>query len=241
MNKALLKVIDILKMLPNKKNLDFSEKQSAKLILDDGKTLMNISDQNIVIPGLSIPASLFDKKNPLKDSFVQDSQIKNLFDHLSSNHLYQRLNHLGLCYYVESITKEKRKLIDEIKKTDWHLYEEDSQDESAWIYIGNTANWENPLIELVLIEKTNDKWKDYWLPHIQIDIDTNLNGDEIEKLILDNFEGKIKPYRLIEINEFIVLVRARLGIISGININLDFGFEGRMTRHHRTKLLKKLA
>ncbi|EKD61982.1 MAG: hypothetical protein ACD_52C00327G0011 [uncultured bacterium] len=101
-------------------------------------------------------------------------------------------------------------------------------------------NSSDPLVELVLLEKTDDKWKNYWLPHFQIDLDTFLHGDEIEKLITETFQGKVKPYRLIETNGFIALVRARLGVISGVNINLDMGFEGRMTRHHRMKFLKQL-
>ena len=92
-----------------------------------------------------------------------------------------------------------------------------------------------------IIETENDKWKDYWLPHFQIDIDIHLGSDEIESLIRKIFQGKVYPHKLIEVGEFTIVVRARLGVISGINISLDIGYEGRMTRYHRVKLLTELV
>ena len=237
MENVCSKFLSILKTLPNEKRLEFINEE-ANLRLKDGSSLLNVSKSQISIPGVS--SNFFNKKSPLADGFLEDYRIKNLFTYLASNNFYQRLNHLGFCYSVDSLLEEKEKLVNEIKKTKWHLYEEVSNDETTWLYVGDTSLWENPLVELVLVEKTNDKWKNYWLPHIQIDLDTYLQGEEIEKLIQESFQGKVKPYRLIESNGFIVLVRARLGIVSGINVNLDLGFEGRMTRYHRTRLLAKL-
>lgn len=241
MNKVTNKIIEILKLIPETGVLKIPDERHASLITHDGQKLLDISPTGIAIPGVSTDDKLFRHPSPLSDSCVQNDQVKNLFDYLASNNLFQRLNHLGVCYQVESIEKEKKALSDEIKKSGWHLYEESSNDGSAWLFVGDKTQWQDPLVELVLVERTEDKWKDYWLPHFQIDIDTYLDGDEIEKLIIESFQGKVKPFRIIETKKFIVLVRARLGVISGINVNLDMGFEGRMTRYHRTKLLTQLA
>lgn len=237
-SKFLSKLTKILKIIPEGIIFD---KNNAKIRLTDGRSLLDISPLNIEIPGVSISSNFFNSPSPLMDNFVLLSQIETFCKYLKLNNLYQRLNHLGFCYAVESIEAEKQRLINEVKKTNWHLYEENSNDGTTWLFMGDRKDWQDPMIELVLVEKTKDKWKDYWLPHFQIDIDTYLNGDEIEKLILEMFKNRVKPYRIIEYNKFIVLVRARLGIISGININLDLGFEGRMTRYHRTKTLKQLV
>ncbi len=232
-------LLEVLKTIPEGITFAKDNEKVASVLLSDGQSLLNISSADIQIPGVAIP--FFEKPSPLSDDFVEIIQMKEFFQYLTTNNLFQRLNHLGFCYFVESARLEKERLINEIKKTKLHLYEETSNDSSVWLFVGDRDNWQSPMIELVLSERTTDKWKDYWLPHFQIDIDTYLNGDEIEKLILDNFKGKIKPYRIIETKDFIVLVRARLGIVSGININLDLGFEGRMTRYHRIKLLNQLA
>ncbi len=237
--KLISKLLELLTFIPDE-NLKLG-KDSARLLLSNSELLLDISSAGIVLPCISLPDIPFGKGSPLKDDFIPTVQFKSLFAYLKANNLFQRLNHLGICYQVESVKTEKERLLEEVKKTRLHLYEEESADESAWLFIGDRTNWQDPLVELVLTEGTNDKWQDYWLPHIQIDIDTFLNGDEIEKLILKTFKGKVRPFRLLETEKFIILTRARLGIISGVNIALDLGFEGRMSRYHRTKLLKKLV
>ncbi len=41
-----------------------------------------------------------------------------------------------------------------------------------------------------------DIWVEYWLSHIQIDIDTLLAPKEIENLVLLIFGPKIKPFKI---------------------------------------------
>lgn len=240
-NYFLNKLLEVIKIIPDKVSLFSKNEEDVSLILPNGQVLLNISSSGIIIPDINISDNFLNKGNQLPDDFVPILKVRELFDFLTKNNLFQRLNHLGFCYPVKSVKLERKRLINEVKKTNLHLYEESSSDNSAWLFLGDRNYWPSPLMEFILNEKTEDKWKDYWLPHFQIDIDTYLNGDEIEKLIIKTFEGKVKPYRIIENEKFIILVRARLGIISGININLDFGFEGRMTRYHRENILKQLG
>ncbi|HUW22232.1 MAG TPA: hypothetical protein VMW41_06235 [Candidatus Bathyarchaeia archaeon] len=235
------KIFKILRLLPEGITFTDNGEKSANVALSNGRVLLKISASDIQIPGISIANGFYQKPSPLADNFVSQSQIERLFEILTLNNLFQRLNHLGFCYPVESVKAERERLIKEAKSANWHLYQESSNDNSAWLFIGERNLWPDPLVELIFNENIQDKWKNYWLPHFQIDIDTYLNGDEIEKLVTDTFQGKVKPYRIIANDKFIVLVRARLGIVSGINVNLDLGFEGRMTRYSRLKLLSQLV
>jgi len=234
------KLLDIFKIIPDKVHIKSPDETNIEVTINDGRSLLSITDSNITFPIVSLQEGLFSNRSNLKDTFVPQKQIENLFEYLSSNDYFTRLNHVGICYAVKSIDDEKKRLMEEVKGTRWHLYEEASSDESTWLFIGDKTHWQDPLLELVLVESTQDKWKNYWLPHIQIDVDTFLHGDEIKKLIIDTFDGKVQPYPLFETDTFVVIYRARLGVVSGVNINLDLGFEGRMPRHHRMNMLKQL-
>lgn len=232
------KIIEILKLLPKISSLKLSNERAS---IVTSAEMMQISTDNLSIAGISFGDKLFQSPSSLRDGFVAKEQIQCLVNRLVSQNMFQRINHLGIGYKVDSIENEKRILIDQIKNTNLHLYEENAIEGSAWLFVGDRSKWQDPLVELVLVEHTNDKWAEYWLPHFQIDIDTYLNGDEIESLIMEVFKGKVKPFRMIENEEFIMLVRSRLGTVSGVNIFLDMGFEGRMTRYHRMRLLTQLV
>ena len=237
--KVTQKITEILQFVPGGKVLQTKDDTSV-LNLSDERTLLEISPSGIEIPETNIAQHLFDNPSPLHDDFVANEQIKQLFQYLISNNLFQRLNHLGFCYQTKSAKDEKERILQEARSAHLHVYQENSNDGQTCLFIGDITNWDDPLVEIVLVENTEDKWKEYWLPHFQIDIDTFLNGDEIEAVITKMFGGKVKPFRIFETNQFICLVRARLGVISGINIDLDMGFEGRMTRYHRMNVLKQL-
>lgn len=121
-----------------------------------------------------------------------------------------------------------------------YLYEEPSNDLGLWLFIGDTSNWENPLFELVPVEDTSDKWVDYWLPHVQIDLDTKLDAKSIEKLSKEHFGNDILPYQVTVIDGIVYAVRLRLGVIDGVNINLDLGTSNRNTKYVRENLLRRV-
>lgn len=52
------------------------------------------------------------------------------------------------------------------------------------------------MIELIPVEGTSDKWKDYWLPRVQIDIDSTLTEGEIVKYVKSAFGNNVKPFSI---------------------------------------------
>ena len=234
------KLLNVFKILASESKLDFIKNDQVEISILSGETLLKVSSDDINVPGIPIHENFFEKLSPLEDDFANNNQIQKFISVLSEKESFLRLNHIGFCYFVDSIEKEKQRLLKLANQNNLNLYKEESPDDFMWLFIGRTTKWYDPLIEFVLVEKINDKWKDYWLPHFQIDIDTNLVVDSIETTVADVFGEKVKPYRLIVVNNYVCVLRVRLGIIGGININLDIGTEGRMPRYHREKLLKEL-
>jgi hypothetical protein len=232
------KLFEVLKMLSIINNLNLYDDTKFK-IMADKKPLIQVNAQGMIMPLLS--DYLFSNKNPLADNFVEMSLLQTFVIKMSNENSVIRLNHIGFCYKVNSQNKERVKIKNEIAKTNWNLYEMESNDAGLWLFIGNNVNWQDPMIELLPVEKTNDKWVNYWLPHIHIDLDTTLSNQEIEKSINDMFKGKITPFRSCVINGIVYGIRARLGIVSGVNINLDFASKERDVRYSREQLLKLIV
>ncbi len=210
--------------------------QSDKLSFKNND-LFSILGNKILTPIGDVVPLLNFQKSKLKDEFVDFSLFKKFIDSLIETKSIIRLNHLGFCYKVDSQTEERERLIKLIKDSKFKLYEEPSNDEGKWYFIGNTDNWEAPMIEMIPIEKTNDQWSGYWLPHIQIDIDTNLTEGEIEKLVKSAFGKSVTPFP-ISIDGVVYIIRNRLGIVDGVNIMLDIATNSRNVKHARQNILK---
>ena len=234
------KLIEIFGALPQTDYLKHTA-NSVSIVSSNSRELFNITPESLAVSGVSINPNFYNHTSPLKDTFVGNEQLTEFFSYLSSNQLFECLNHVGFCYEVENAQAEKQRLLKEATAADWQLYEETSNDAGLWLFVGNIDEWLSPLIEFIPVEKTTDRWKNYWLPHFQIDIQTYLLGNEAEELINSVFKGEIKPYRLFEANGHVFLLRARLGSASGINIELDIGCDGRMLRYHRKQLLGAIA
>ena len=84
-----------------------------------------------------------------------------------------------------------------------------------WLFLGNVDKWDDPTLEFVLIKNTSDPDKDYWLPHIQIDVDTTLSPNQINDLIQEVYSGKIKPFPIV-IDGTTYIMRCRLGRIRAL-------------------------
>lgn len=200
--------------------------------------LFAISTTEIITPVGNILPLLFIHKSKLKNQIVGMDNLIKLVDILSKKQSIVRLNHIGFGYRVKSQELEKHRLANLVKKTDFHLYEEKSNDTALWLFLGNTEKWDKPLIEFVPVEN-NHEIIDYLLPHIQIDIDTKLNSVEINEIIKKVFNNDIKPHHII-INGITYIVRNRLGVIDGVNIFLDLATNSRNVKLHRQNDLKKI-
>ncbi len=212
--------------------------QNNKLTLQD-KNLYDFSDTEISTPVGNILPLLLEHKSKLSDHPVNFELLKQLTDRLTSDKSIVRLNHVGFCYKVLSLEKEKQRLHSLIKQTEFYIYQEKSNDDGLWLFVGDTNNWEEPMIELIPVEKTNDKWVDYWLPHIHIDIDTTLTAGEIENRVSSIFNISIKPYSII-IDGTVYIVRNYLGTIDGVNIYLDLATSARNVKFSRQHLLTRI-
>ncbi|MFH0942785.1 MAG: hypothetical protein V1810_01285 [Candidatus Beckwithbacteria bacterium] len=200
--------------------------------------LLKITNNKIITPLGDIVPLLIKHKSNLSNMPIDFNKLKKLTDKLSSSII--RLNHVGFCYKTFSNIQEKLRLIKLAKKTKIHLYEEPSNDDGLWLFLGNTDQWEKPMIEMVPIEKTNDKWKEYWLPHVQIDLDTKLSAQEVISLVKLIYGNSFKPHFIV-INGVTYIVRCWLGVIDGVNIFLDLATKARNVEYSRKNILVKLT
>ena len=220
---------EVLKVLSLNSNLSF-----------ENKNLFSFSDNKILTPIGNIFPLFLNQKSKLKDQIVDLNLLREFIYKLTSEKSIVRLNHIGFCYKVSSQTEEKERLLKLVRKTKFHLYQEPSNDAGLWLFLGNTKNWEDPLIELLPVEKTDDKWIDYWLPHIQIDIDTTLNAEEIKKIDQSIFGKSISPFEIV-IDGITYIVRNRLGTVDGVNIALDLATNSRNVKYQRQHILKRIS
>lgn len=178
-------------------------------------------------------------RSPLQDSLIPLSYIVNMCTKLHTNKSLVRINHIGFLYTTKNTSLEIERIQKEVQKAHTHLYKEESNDGHTWLFIGDALCLEQPLLEIILVEKTNDKWRDYWIPHIQIDLDTTLSALEIHKLLKQTLPHTIQPLDIV-IDNITYIVRSRIGVIDGININIDLATAARNVPYHRKHILQLL-
>ena len=97
------------------------------------------------------------------------------------------------------------------------------------------------MIELIPARPRRDKDEKYFIPHIQIDLDTTLSAQQIRQAITQVFKGYREPVNGVIIGNVVYVVRLWLGTVSGINFSLDFAVSNRQPLLHREDLLKKIV
>lgn len=177
--------------------------------------LLDLSGDDLKSPVGEITTLLTSGRKLLPDNVVDSKNLDRLVNRLLQNKSIIRLNHIGFCYQVVSLEDEKTRLIKSLKNLDYHFYEELSSSEDVWLFLGNVDKWDDPTLEFVLIKNTSDPDKDYWLPHIQIDVDTTLSPNQINDLIQEVYSGKIKPFPIV-IDGTTYIMRCRLGRIRAL-------------------------
>lgn len=148
-----------------------------------------------------------------------------------------RLNHLGISYSCSNIDKELDHLKNLLNKTGFELYEEKSENTNQrWFFVGKKENWEYPLFELVF-NKGKNKVSTDWIPHFQIDIDTNQSIEEL-KVLTDKYLGENFFRGELNIPNYgVVLAMGKLANINGTKIYLGLGTNLRGTEYHRKHIL----
>lgn len=237
-SRCLLKVFKVLAQ--NKTLKKYSQKDKVVIRTTGNRELQRISSKGIITPIGIVPKSLFSKPSPLKDAFIDLHLLSAFIKNLSSIDAIIRLNHIGFGYKVDSQNKERKRIKKEASNNNWHLYEIESNDDGLWLFIGDTTNWQDPLVEFAPVAKTEDHYVNYWLPHVQIDIDTNLSESKLERIIHNSFKGDRTAIRSVIIDGIIYVMRIWLGIIDGVNIYLDLATKSRNTEFTRKNVMKKL-
>lgn len=214
-------LFEVLKTVSEEFGLKILNNNVIELNCGTGNPLLRLDKNNFKFFDEQTVKYLIQSKNKLADAFVDQNDFKTFCRALLKKSKKITLNHLGLCYQVESKSLEKSRLMGVAKEHRVHLYEIPSNDYTLWLFIGNKMFPEAPLIELLPVEKVNDYYLDYWLPHVHLALHTNLNVEEIRYLTHEVFKGNRTANPLVVVNNIINQLRVWLGLISGININLD--------------------
>ena len=229
MNQLNSTINQLISILSQNKTLNFTHKNFPLF-----------KDEKIITPIGNIGPQLKHDQSSLPNNLVSLDKLQNLLTKLQQKNSLIRLSHIGFCYQVASQKKEVLRLIGAAKTKKISLYEEPSNDAGKWLFLGNISNWQNPVIEFIPIENTNDPNSKYWLPHIQIDVDTKLSGEAIETIVKTVFDKEITPFP-IKIDGITYIIRNRLGIINGVNIFLDLATSSRSVKYLRQDIWKKIV
>lgn len=191
--------------------------------IQDGKLATPLADDTLL--------SLFAYRSKRPDEIVEYSPIEGLVASIKAG---KGVNHIGFCYKVVSKEAEIKRITHEASNKGYHVYQEPSSDDAAWLFVGDISDITNPLLEFLPHEgQTNDTWVDYWLPHIQFDIDTELSPDEIETLVKKFIDKPFTPYS-IQIDGVTYIQRVNLGCIEGVNLMLDISTRNRDINYRKS-------
>lgn len=232
-------LIDIFRILSFNPKLNFIDNNSIKIETSKSDNLLTLSTNTISVPIPNFYQTFSNRKSKLKDKIVDLKPVQQFVEKLSKENKFIRLNHVGFCYEVDSTEEEVKRIISSVKSNSLHVYEEPSNDRARWLFVGDLTSWSDPLIEFLPIEQSNEPWIEYWLPHVQIDIDTELTANEIQGYIKYFFKNEITPYNIV-IDGTTYIVRCRLGSTEGVNINLDLATIKRDVKYHRENVLREI-
>lgn len=199
--------------------------------LDDDRIqrlgLFRIEDGKLATPIMDDSTSLFTYRGKRTNGLIAQSAIEGLITAVKASGGYKGINHIGFCYKVASKEDEVKRIVGLASDKSRSVYQEPSSDDAAWVFVGDISEITNPLLEFLPHEgQTNDQWVDYWLPHIQFDIDTGLSPREIEVLVKKFIDRPFTPYS-IQIDGVTYIQRVNLGCVEGINLMLDLSTNNR--------------
>lgn len=215
----------------------YRENDSFVIPKNDGSPLVRISNSAILINQTSFNDRLIPSRSSKLSSKIETSAFKAFIDELLSASEV-KLNHYGISYYCTDLGAE----VSNVKKLlgSNELYEESAESTSTrWLFIGNTKKPSEPLFELVLHERKKPALSS-WTPHIQIDVDTALSYEDLQKIIENHFGDNWVKWSIDVKDWGIPLVVGRLCSISGLKVYLGIGTDKRGRQWHREKGLSQI-
>ncbi|HSX07202.1 MAG TPA: hypothetical protein VLG92_05790 [Candidatus Saccharimonadia bacterium] len=196
--------------------------------------LFHIKNDRLATPVADDTLSLLAYRSKRADQIVPHSVVTELVNAFKVNGRYKGVNHIGFCYKTDSKDDAVKAIIKEAGGKGYSVYREPSIDDADWIFVGDLSKVTNPLLEFLPNEgKADDKWIDYYLPHIQFDIDTNITPPEIEALVKKIIRRPFTPYS-IQIDGITYIQRVNLGCIEGVNLMLDIATNNRDSNYRKS-------
>ncbi len=216
-------------------------------IYQDGDTFFIPKSDDTPLVHISETAILVNRTNfnhrltPSKQSRLVTKIEPNVFsgflrDLTSVSTVY--LNHLGMSYYCRDIPTE----VSQLQKTlgDNNLYEEPSGNPTTkWLFIGDKDQPSKPMFEFVLNQRAKPVLSS-WTPHVQIDIDTTVSLEQLQKIIKKHLGDNWIKWSMSVENWGVPLVVGRLCSIDGLKVYLAIGTNKRGRQWHRTEGMKRL-
>lgn len=223
--------------LGSKGNSPFVSAAYGIAINTERKNLITVTGNDIVIAGKSFQDMLV-KPSTLPATPDINQRLDSFLNGISENLV--RLNHVGISYFCDDLQEEIQNLGELSKSADIPLYEErSSEPDEKWLFIGNTNNWEDPMVEFVLNNTANSTIIS-WKPAFQIDVDTTLTLEQV-KALTDQYLGKGFVQWQLDIPDYgTVLAMGLLGSVGNAKIALGIGTNLRGTEDYRKNELKPL-
>jgi hypothetical protein len=211
---------------------DIKETRDSFRLFSAGKILFELNDERMRLCGMDISRKIAAKKGKFDRQILNDEWLDFLGELDGS---YVSLNHLGISYACENLDHEVAYYKNLVSTWGLNLYEESSDDLNArWLFVGDITDLQTQLFEIILTKnRTNSE--NNWRPHFQIDINTNLTEESLNKLLTKSFGPKFIKWKMTIPGYGTVLVMGMLGSIEGTKIYLGAG-----TRLRERQILKRI-
>lgn len=216
------RLFKLLKTISKSFRLNILKEGMLDIGCSSGNSLLKVHNGNLEFVDRKVFGLMSSSKCKLTDAFLDFEDIKNLGEVIFEKSNGVDLNHIAFCYQVKSKNKERLRLSKVAKNKGFYLYEIPSSDVASWLFVGDISNPKDPIIEFLPVEKVDDYYMDYWLPHVHVALHTNLSVKDIKYTVHQVLRGNRSANPTVIINDTIYQLRVWLGIMSGINFCFDF-------------------
>lgn len=199
----------------------FPEQKFALNIKGRKSDVFKIKADSITLLDQPLTRNFFQRTSTLTDAWIDEKQLTKFLQFLQKASASFLLNHVGFCYQVKSQTKEQNRLSKIAGGLKTNIYSAPSNDLALWLFIGEKNNHQQPMLEFLPVKKAEDYFADYWLPHIHLDLFTTLTSNQIKYTTHNILKGSRTANPTVVFDNIIYQQRVWLGVVDGININLD--------------------
>ncbi len=238
-NHTVLQLTQTVRNILGKKAGGLSAGAGIAILAVNGAPLLSITPRYIRIAALRDVDQLKTRTDLPTTKVVDQEAFQSAINTLSPHIV--RLNKLGIDCISDDFERDTaclEKCLEKSKeltsKGSVHLYEEEQiNPREKWLSMGNTDNWYDPLLEIVLSKKNGPHRLS---PAFLMDFDTNLSFKELKALLEPFYGPDFFQWKLDVPNIGTVLAIGKIGDINGRKITLGFGTNLRNTEWQREHL-----